>query len=91
MTIETLFSHQDLHKAKAEINCVYTCNEMLKESLTLNDLESARIASEDIVRSLKELERLRHKKLENDRLTAFVEELKMKNINVEKLKRWGLV
>ena len=62
MDLTKNFLQQDLHNVIAETFCISTLNRIMKEELTAGNLTGARMAAEDIVKSLKELERLQDKR-----------------------------
>lgn len=68
MDLTKQFLTEDLHKALKEYICIMNCRYIQNEALESLDYKTARIMSENITRSLKELERLQEKKEVEDKL-----------------------
>lgn len=64
------FLAQDQIPAMKEIVCASDCVYATRDLLHSGDFTSARIAAENAVRSLKELERLEERKNRNDKLVS---------------------
>lgn len=87
MDLANNFLPHDLHKATNETICIVNCQFMYQMALHESDYKKARIASENITRSLKELERMHDDKRHQDGLIRLFNDL---GINEKHLERWGM-
>ena len=75
MAITKDFLQQDLHKAIKELACISNCEFLLNMAILEEDYKKARIATENMARSFKELEQLRDKRRHFDGMQRLARDL----------------
>ena len=72
-----------------ERKCAHTCLYRIEESLVKGDLKEAERTAIDLLKSLRELQRLKEEKADQEQLEKIVQRLKEKGIPVELIARVG--
>ena len=82
------FTQQDLHKAFAEELCILDCLVRMQLGYRNGDYEKAKIAAENVARSFAELEKLRQRKITEDRLKNLIKKLDAEGVVAQVVVRY---
>jgi len=78
---------QDLHTGINEMICIGNCEYLLQHALENADFKNARIAAENMARSLKVMERLQAQKKEHDGLVRLLNDLQRHGVDLTIVQR----
>lgn len=88
MTNQSLYLAQDAEKAATELRCVYNLQKKLEMEIAQGDFAQAKLLSVDILNSLNELEFLRARKSNQDKLNQVMVQMKKTGI-VSAMVKWA--
>lgn len=83
MKLHKHFLKEDLYDASKEFNCFKDCLVLMNEQVECGDIEKAKQLSIDVTKSLHELSKMAHKKMQTDRSIDLINQLKQRGINIQ--------